>query len=78
MINLTHTVEEVNLILLALTKLPFDAVHELVAKVKNQADPQYKAIMEQQEAATKSAPQSVDDVIRQTPVTKTVKQPTKQ
>ena len=78
MINLTHTIEEVNLILLALTKLPFEAVHVLVAKVKNQADTQYKVIMEQQEAATKSAPQSVDDVIRQTPVTKTVKQPTKQ
>ena len=44
MINLEHTIEEVNAILLALSKLPFEMVHELIAKIKDQAGPQVQAL----------------------------------
>ena len=40
MINLTHTVEEINLIIAALRELPHKLVEELINKIKVQATPQ--------------------------------------
>lgn len=38
--NLDLTVEEVNLILLALSKLPFESVNQLVPKIQEQGNAQ--------------------------------------
>ena len=40
--QLELTVEEVNLILLALSKLPFEAVNQLVPKIQEQGQEQLK------------------------------------
>ena len=48
MINLNHTVEEINIMLHALTKLPYEAVHELITKIHGQAKPQVEAVQAQQ------------------------------
>lgn len=48
MINLNHTIEEINIILHALAKLPYEAVHELVEKIKGQATPQVQALQQPQ------------------------------
>ena len=50
MINLNHTIEEINVMLHALAKLPYEAVHELVEKIKGQATPQVEAIQQAQAA----------------------------
>ena len=52
MINLNHTIEEINIMLHALSKLPYEVVHELVAKVKGQAEPQVQQIQTQVQAST--------------------------
>ena len=52
MINLNHTIEEINIMLHALSKLPYEVVHELVAKVKGQAEPQVQQIQAQVQAST--------------------------
>ena len=48
MINLNHTVEEINIMLHALTKLPYEAVHELITKIHAQAKPQVEATQQQE------------------------------
>jgi len=47
MINLTHTVQEVELIVGALRKLPMEVCEELVNKIKAQAIPQLQALQPQ-------------------------------
>jgi len=51
MINLTHTVEEVNLIASALRELPHKLVHELLMKLEKQAVPQIQALQQPTEDA---------------------------
>ena len=46
-ITLTLTVNEVNLVLAGLIKLPFEAVNDLVAKVRDQGNAQIPAPTEQ-------------------------------
>jgi len=43
MIILSHTLEEVNLILSSLAKQSYETVHELIEKIKTQAVPQVQA-----------------------------------
>ncbi len=44
MIDLNHTVEEVNIIIHALAKLPYEAVKDLIEKIHGQAKPQVDAL----------------------------------
>jgi hypothetical protein len=44
MINLNHTVEEINLMISALRELPHKLVHELITKITAQAQPQVNAL----------------------------------
>jgi hypothetical protein len=43
MFNLNHTLEEVQIIITALSKLPFEVVHQLIPKIQNQVNPQIQA-----------------------------------
>jgi hypothetical protein len=45
MINLNHTIEEVNIILNHLARGAYGDVHILIEKIKNQANPQVDAII---------------------------------
>jgi hypothetical protein len=47
--KLELTVEEVNLVLLALSKLPFEAVNQLVPKIQQQGQDQIKSTQEETE-----------------------------
>jgi hypothetical protein len=52
MINLNHTIEEVNLIASALRELPHKLVHDLLTKLEKQAVPQIQALQQPTEAAS--------------------------
>ena len=58
MINLNHTLDEINVMLHALSKLPYELVHELVAKIKGQAEPQVQEIQQAQVQAATPAPEA--------------------
>jgi len=45
--QLDLTVEEVNLVLLALSKLPFDSVNQLIPKIQEQGQEQLKTKSEE-------------------------------
>ena len=45
--QLDLTVEEVNLVLLALSKLPFDSVNQLIPKIQEQGQEQLKPKLEE-------------------------------
>lgn len=47
MINLNHTIDEINIMLHAIAKLPYEMVHELMDKIHAQAEPQVQAIQAQ-------------------------------
>ena len=49
MINLHHTVEEINLMIAALRKLPHEVVHELITKITQQAQPQVEELAKPKE-----------------------------
>jgi NRPS condensation-like uncharacterized protein len=49
MINLNHTIEEVNVMLHALSHLAYKDVAGLIDKLKGQAEPQVQAIQAQQQ-----------------------------
>ena len=51
MITLTFTVEEVNSILSALSKFPYEQVKGLIDKIQEQATPQVQTISEVQTSA---------------------------
>lgn len=55
MIKLELEINEVNMILAVLGKHPFEEVAALVVKIKNQGDPQAKAIADAKENATVEA-----------------------
>jgi hypothetical protein len=50
MINLNHTIDEVNILLHALSQLAYKDVAGLIDKLKGQAEPQVQAIQAQQQA----------------------------
>jgi len=50
MINLNHTIDEVNVMLHALSHLAYKDVAGLIDKLKGQAEPQVQAIQAQQQA----------------------------
>jgi len=50
MINLNHTIEEVNVLLHALSQMAYRDVAGLIDKLKGQAEPQVQAIQAQQQA----------------------------
>jgi hypothetical protein len=50
MINLNHTIEEVNILLHALSHLAYKDVVGLIDKLKGQAEPQVQALQAQQQA----------------------------
>jgi hypothetical protein len=52
MINFEFTIEEANLILGALGRMPYESVFQLVDNMRNQAGPQVQAL---QEAAAEAA-----------------------
>jgi len=49
MINLNHTIDEVNVMLHALSHLAYKDVAGLIDKLKSQAEPQVQAIQAQQQ-----------------------------
>jgi hypothetical protein len=49
MINLKFTVDEVNVILQSLSKMPYELVNELMAKVHQQAKPQVEELQKKTE-----------------------------
>ena len=55
MIKLELEINEVNMILAVLGKHPFEEVAALVVKIKNQGDPQAKAIADAKENTTVEA-----------------------
>jgi hypothetical protein len=55
MINLNHTIDEVNVMLHALSHLAYKDVAGLIDKLKSQAEPQVQAIQAQQQAQIQAA-----------------------
>jgi len=51
MINFEFTIEEANLILGALGRMPYESVFQLVDNMRNQAGPQVQALQEAAAAA---------------------------
>jgi hypothetical protein len=50
MIKLELEINEVNIALIALSKLPFEQVVDAINKIRNQADPQVEAISRAEQA----------------------------
>ncbi len=69
MIDLTHTVEEVNIIIHALAKLPYEAVKDLIEKIHGQAKPQVDSIVTQQQSQAPQGEPVVVDVKQEEAVT---------
>jgi hypothetical protein len=61
MIKLDLEINEVNVVLVALSKLPFEQVIDVITKIRQQADPQVEAIgkAEAALAQAKELPQEV-------------------
>ena len=55
MINLNHTIEEVNVLLHALSQMTYRDVAGLIDKLKGQAEPQVQAIQNIQQAQVQAA-----------------------
>jgi len=55
MINLNHTIEEVNVLLHALSQMAYRDVAGLIDKLKGQAEPQVQAIQAQQQVQVQAA-----------------------
>jgi len=53
-INLTLTLEEANLLLANMGRLPYDQVHVLIKKIQDQGTPQAEAIIKAREEAQKT------------------------
>lgn len=67
MINLTHTVQEVELLLTALRKLPMEITEDLVMKLRSQAVPQVQAAQAAEQAAQQSKQQNVTPPVETPP-----------
>lgn len=54
-INLSLTIDEVNGVIATLAQLPFNQVHDLVNKIRNQAIVQVQALAQQEQQAQPEA-----------------------
>lgn len=57
-VRLELSPEELNLVLVALAKLPYVQVHELIARIQTEAGPQLLAAMQQAEADRAREPEA--------------------
>lgn len=55
MINLNHTIEEINVILRALDELPHRIARSVIDKIQGQAQPQVEELSKAQEAPAEPA-----------------------